>query len=171
MTESKIDLTNRLKREGRWEEASLLKDQKIKKFRDSGMKRPDAQDKAWEAMEVEFPPAEALEIPRENEPGSELTVEQIAGLSAGTLKEFSGDVAWTYANLETTEDFTEEPPSTGALALLKWARANQQDFFSKIVPKAIQIQEKQSGQDAEEDEIDREEVERIKKLFKMVRSQ
>ena len=56
MNESKIELTERLRREGRWAEASLFKDRKVKELRSQGVKRPQAADQAWEAMATEFPP-------------------------------------------------------------------------------------------------------------------
>ena len=42
MNESKIVLTERLRREGRWGEASRFKDEAVKDFRSNGMKRPAA---------------------------------------------------------------------------------------------------------------------------------
>ena len=59
----------------------------------------------------------------------------------------------------------ESAPSAGAVGLLAWARGNRNDFYGKILPKALQIQEKQSGYDAEEAEMERRELERIDKLF------
>ena len=41
MNESKIELTERLRREGRWPEASKFKDAAVKDFRDKGMKRQE----------------------------------------------------------------------------------------------------------------------------------
>ena len=56
MSESKIELTERLRREGRWAEASKFKDETVKKLREGGMKRSDANEKAWEEMAQAFPP-------------------------------------------------------------------------------------------------------------------
>lgn len=57
MNESKIVLTERLRREGRWGEASKFKDEALKELRAKGMKRDEASDAAWEAMEQAYPPA------------------------------------------------------------------------------------------------------------------
>lgn len=56
MTESKIELTERLRREGRWAEASRFKDVAIKEFRAKGTKRTEATEAAWEAMAKAYPP-------------------------------------------------------------------------------------------------------------------
>ena len=50
MPESKIVLTERLRREGRWDEASEFKDKSVAKFRADGLKRGEAAEAAWAAM-------------------------------------------------------------------------------------------------------------------------
>jgi hypothetical protein len=55
MNESKIDLTERLRREGRWAEASKYKDEVVKKLRASGLKRCEAGEQAWQEMAEAFP--------------------------------------------------------------------------------------------------------------------
>jgi hypothetical protein len=57
MQESRIEATDRLRREGRWQAASTFRDEKRREFRAAGMKRGEANEAAWEAMLVEFPPA------------------------------------------------------------------------------------------------------------------
>jgi hypothetical protein len=44
MTESKIVATDRLRKEGRWEEASLWRDNKRKQLRAEGKSKTDAND-------------------------------------------------------------------------------------------------------------------------------
>ncbi|MHB8953845.1 MAG: hypothetical protein ACYC4U_12820 [Pirellulaceae bacterium] len=56
MNESKIELTERLRREGRWAEASWFKDEIVKKLRAEGMKRREAGEQAWREMAKAFPP-------------------------------------------------------------------------------------------------------------------
>lgn len=56
MDESKIDVTERLRREGRWSEASKFKDETVKKLRAEGMKRPEAGEQARETMAKACPP-------------------------------------------------------------------------------------------------------------------
>ena len=59
MLESKINLTHRLERECRWDEASRFKDEHIAKLRAEGKNRKEAQQAAWEALEQQFSPLEA----------------------------------------------------------------------------------------------------------------
>ncbi|MFZ1935394.1 MAG: hypothetical protein WCB27_21525 [Thermoguttaceae bacterium] len=54
--ESKIELNDRLRREGRWNEAAVWKDAKIKELRATGMKRAEAKEEAWRLMAERFPP-------------------------------------------------------------------------------------------------------------------
>jgi hypothetical protein len=56
MKESKIELNDRLRREGRWNEAAVWKDAKIKELRATSMKRADAKEEAWRLMAERFPP-------------------------------------------------------------------------------------------------------------------
>ncbi len=56
MNESKIQLTERLRAEGRWPEASKFKDTALADFRAKGMKRDEAGVAAWEAMADAYPP-------------------------------------------------------------------------------------------------------------------
>lgn len=60
MNESKIALTERLRREGKWSAASKFKDDALRDFRAKGMKRDEASDAAWEAMEQAYPPTDAV---------------------------------------------------------------------------------------------------------------
>ena len=61
MNESKVDLMDRLRREGRWADASKLKDAALAEFRAKGMKRDEASEAAWDAMEKAYPPLAAAE--------------------------------------------------------------------------------------------------------------
>lgn len=54
--QSKIEATDRLRREGRWAEASLKRDEFRRQYRLEGAKRDDANERAWQAMCDAFPP-------------------------------------------------------------------------------------------------------------------
>lgn len=56
MAESKIELTERLRREGRWSEAMAWKDGKIKELRAAGKRKADAADEAWRLLAEKYPP-------------------------------------------------------------------------------------------------------------------
>ena len=141
MNESKIDLTDRLRRESRWPEAAQFKDSHARKLRDGGMKRGEANQAAWEAVEFQFPPIEIPE-PEVEEPASDFTPEQIAGLPPGSLKDFASDADWVYSHLEAADTNIEDAPSAGAVGLLIWARANKDSFYEKLMPKALSQLEK-----------------------------
>ncbi|NLF73890.1 MAG: hypothetical protein GX575_33190 [Candidatus Anammoximicrobium sp.] len=61
MNESKIELTERLRAEGRWAEASKYKDAALGDSRAKGMKRDEASEAAWDAMEKAYPPLAGAE--------------------------------------------------------------------------------------------------------------
>jgi len=58
MDGSKILLTERLRAEQRWPEASKRKDELVKSLRAEGMRRAKAAEAAWERIEAEYPPLE-----------------------------------------------------------------------------------------------------------------
>ena len=55
VTETKIAATHRLQKDGRWEEASEYRAEQRQKFRDEGLTKKEANEKAWEAMILKFP--------------------------------------------------------------------------------------------------------------------
>lgn len=140
MNESKIDLTNRLKKEGRWEEASLWKDKKIRKLRGASKKRPEAQALAWGEMAREFPP---IEIPREED----------VHLPSGSLKNFLEDATW--AHKSQLEDPDVGPaPSDRALGLLAWLQENEWSHDPEMAEDRAVIALKESLGFEEEDWLD-----------------
>jgi hypothetical protein len=56
MSESKIVATDRLRREGRWPEASIFRDNERQRLRAAGIPRKQANEQAWEAMTAAYPP-------------------------------------------------------------------------------------------------------------------
>ena len=65
MTESKINATHRLQRDGRWPAFSKRRAELRAKFRAEGMPRAEATEKAWEVGLVEFPPLDVKPLPCE----------------------------------------------------------------------------------------------------------
>ncbi len=106
MIESKIGLTERLRREGRWGEASKFKDDALSAFRAKGMKRDEASEAAWDAMEQAFPPMATLAETADTE------VEQSADMRVQGLSDIP----------------TEWPPLPGNASLqaeIRWCQANR----------------------------------------------
>jgi hypothetical protein len=151
MNESKIDATDRLRREGRWGEASKFKDETIKKLRKEGMKQQEARDGAWKAMQDKYPPSNT-EMVEESLLASDELWSDMANMSSST---FIDDSMWVYSRLDVAGVEPQDAPSAGAWALLQWARANKDKFFERILPRSLQLSEKfmvQSQMVAEEDE-------------------
>lgn len=70
MSDSKIELTERLRREGRWAEASRFKDDIVARLRAQGMRRAEAREDAWQRMAAAFSPL-AIAVPASDSDDSE----------------------------------------------------------------------------------------------------
>lgn len=148
LKESKIDLTDRLRREGRWAEASAFKDEVIREMRSFGHDRISAKEKGWEEMERLFPPLPPAveeegpeaeegseEFPAVDEEAVEAMLDRAdKGVSAVDL---FGDIRWVYSQLENKRVRPDQAPSAGAWSLLLWARKYQSRFFEQLLPKAL----------------------------------
>ncbi|MBN2579525.1 MAG: hypothetical protein JXB10_11080 [Pirellulales bacterium] len=152
MIESKIELTERLRREGRWAEASKFKDTALKEFRSKGMKKAEASEEAWSAMEKAYPP-----LPTPVEPEHRNDVSDAEGRTAvlvgssplpaswGEIPEsapFDAEVEWVHQNriLVVEERPSGKPmlhweraqspaPSHGARGLMEFAATNRKGFM------------------------------------------
>jgi hypothetical protein len=149
MTESKIDLTERLRREGRWSEASKFKDAKLAEFRANGMKRTEAAEAAWTAMADAYPPlAGAAPVARTPEATS-TDAPPIPWSDLPTEANFDDEVVWVHQQyiliVEETprgriihwDRATIRPPSTGACSLAQWAAENRTAFYKDLLPKTM----------------------------------
>jgi len=144
--ESKSSATDRLRHEGRWEEASEFKDTLIVNLRDYGMKGTDAREAAWEVMIEKYPPILAVEV---SESSSD---EQLPDIGDDALERFSNtshnltrDILWVYESLEDKRIQIEDAPSLGAWSLLRWARDYRNRFFEQLLPKALASKKDEIG--------------------------
>jgi|GEM_PF-1607722 len=159
MTESKITATDRLRREGRWEEASLWRDNKRKQLRAEGKSKTDANDASWQAMIDEFPPLPQEEVPSD-EPSAPMELLDID--CNDDRPDMSRDILWVYENLIQKSVNAEDAPSLGAWALLQWARMNRNRFFEQVLPKAKATEkEAAADRDRQEDEAQVEEIHKL----------
>ena len=101
MNESKIELTERLRREGRWAEAAKFKETARADFRAKGAKRAEAVEAAWEAMAEAYPA-----LPEAEAAAASISV-RVQGL---------GDIP---------ESWGELPSNTALQAELSWCQANR----------------------------------------------
>ena len=147
MKESKINLTHRLRREGRWDEASRFKDDWIAQLRSKGKPRKEAQQAAWEAMERRFPPQETAESASTVQEELDTELKELTDLASPS---FLADAGWVYQRLSVKGVKPEDAPSPGAWALLQWAKLNQNRFFEHVMPKVVSSKKKMAMEASEE---------------------
>jgi hypothetical protein len=148
--ESRIELTDRLRREGRWPEASKRKDEMVKLLRAEGMKRTEAAEEAWRRLAAEYPPLpHTTELEPEPDDDEELAVcvvgPNVLPSAWGDLPEsasFEVEVEWVHQNRvlvveERTggasrlhwEHARKPAPSYGAVNLMEFAATNRKGFM------------------------------------------
>jgi hypothetical protein len=123
MDESKIELTERLRRENRWDEAANFKETARADLRAKGMKRAEAAEAAWGAMAEAYPPlpvAEATAEPVSNDGGR---VRGLGDIPAdwGTLPanaSLQAEIGWVQSNRLVV---VEERPSGATVVHLNRA--------------------------------------------------
>jgi hypothetical protein len=140
MIESKIGATERLRREGRLEAASIFRDGKRRLLRDGGMSRKEAVEASWEAMLIEFTPlpeSTPSEPATSGDDGRNAAVIEEILLRPKTLSsDIISDVAWVYGHVGDDEVKPDAVPSLGAWSMWRWAKENRNEFFEGIWPKA-----------------------------------
>lgn len=149
MKESKIVVTERLRQEGRWGEASQYRDEVRRELRSQGKPRAEAADAAWDAMMAKYPALPPAE-PASQGPAPEAEALDLDGLVErleGNEPDLARDTLWAYENLENRKARPEDAPSVGAWSLLKWAREYRNRFFEQLVPKAMTARTKRVEED------------------------
>ena len=99
MEVSKIELTERLRRENRWAEGARFKDEMVRKFRSEGMTKAESAKAAWKALAEKYPPEAQTEAAAVNV--------RVAGL---------GDLP---------DDWPDLPANASLQAELNWVQANR----------------------------------------------
>ena len=99
--ETKIETTDRLRVEGLWDEASIYRNERCIQYRNSGMTKKEAGEKAWDDMWLKYPPpgVEPVEHPDIEMPEPE---EELVHIPAGDM-DVARDVAWTYEHIRDEE--------------------------------------------------------------------
>ena len=183
MTESKIELTERLRREGRWAEASRLKDTALADFRAKGMKRDEAAEAAWAAMAEAYPPLPVAEGPVDPAAGTPAAMTTdappIPWSDLPTEGDFDEEVRWVHQQyiliVEESprgrvihwERATKKPPSTGACSLARWAADNRTAFYKDLLPRTMSKASPNQEEEANlrEAEMRAEEIEAVLRKF------
>jgi hypothetical protein len=154
MEESKINITHRLQKDGRWDGASKFKDEFIAKSRSEGMNRAESRQAGWEAMEKKYPPlSNPLKTSQSDSPDPEFDM-KLRDQCDSTFTAVHKDILWAYNNFEVSDVSPNEAPSRGAWGLMMWGRENRDKFFSQIFSRVI-VNEKYIE---EEKENEREEI-------------
>jgi hypothetical protein len=186
VNESKIELTERLRREGRWEEASRFKDEVLRKLRSNGMGKAESKEDAWAEMAKAYPPlpapeGEAAPIANGAEPGPSRAPAASAGQTAaeesidvdallerigdGRPSDLVQDTLWVYENLANRRVKASDAPSCGAWALLEWARQYRNRFFEQVLPKAMVNKPAEGEAHEREERLQIEEIDGILEKF------
>jgi hypothetical protein len=159
MIESKIDATDRLRRESRWAEASVWRDEKRKQLRADGQTKADSNEASWDAMIKQFPPLPVSEMPD--------VIELVDIPPDDSQPDLARDTIWVYGHLNSKGAVAEDAPSSGAWCLLQWVRGGGRSldrFFSVMLPKAMAVWEKRPTP-VEEEQVDSEAVKRMLELY------
>lgn len=162
MNESRIVATERLRREGRWNEASSFRDDERRRLRSEGRSRADAIELSWRSMLAKFPAVENVQHDDGMAAGRDER-SLIVRLSAEAAPDLVRDAFWVYGNLDNKMADPEEAPTLGAWSMLCWARGNRNRFFEHMLPKAIAFWSKARGAatNAQEGVCQRDEIERM----------
>lgn len=134
--ESMSVATDRLRQEGRWNEASLFKDQAIKRLRAEGRTKGDAKELAWDEMLAKFPPLPAPK-PKADPLSLDGVDRELLDRLAATESDWDTDVRWVYANFRHPAPRIDTAPSLAAWGLLGFARSEPAKFFGQLLPPVL----------------------------------
>ena len=136
MQESKIAITERLRADGRWQEASIYKDQVVKQLRAEGKPAKEARELAWCEMANKYPVEMTASTQTKASDFEGMDSKQITKLADAPLDP-AADVLWCYRHVENPIVKVTDAPSLGAWGLLKYARTNRQRFYEHLLPTAL----------------------------------
>ncbi|MBM4091753.1 MAG: hypothetical protein FJ276_20350 [Planctomycetes bacterium] len=148
--ESRIQATDRLRLEGRWDAACRFRDETKRRLQAEGQTRKEANEQAWQAMIAEFPPLpadEPLDYADDDLPADD-----------GSTLDLARDAGWVYANLVNKVARPHDAPSRGAWGLLTWARQNRNRFYECLLPRFASRPTEQEPQDELESPTTVEEI-------------
>ncbi len=163
MDESKIEMTERLRAEGRWGEASRYKDETLRRLRAEGMKKAEAAELAWQRMAEKYPPHSPPAAWEEVVPADE-DIDDLVERIGDQRPDLVRDTLWAYEHLADRRAMPNDAPSAGAWALLAWARQYRNRFFEMVLPKAMNARS-QDDEDAENIRRERMQLDEIRALL------
>lgn len=144
-----------MKREGRLEEFNTRREELRAELKEKGVKRKDANHKAWQQAIAEFPPLPEPASEEEEETESSDVQPEFDEYAQPPPPPYDGcDIMWAFFRVDYVKTVKEEDaPNPGAWFLLKWARRDLRDFAHSILPKAYAAYEKR--EDAKQREAER----------------
>jgi len=185
MNESKIELTERLRAEGRWAEAARFKEVARADFRAKGMKRAEAVEAAWEAMAEAFQPLSVAEGPADPDvPEAAATdAAPIPWRDLPTVADFADEVRWVHQQyIRIVEEAPRgrvihwdrasvKPPSTGACSLARWAAENRTAFYKDMLPKIMAKVDDQAEKEEANVRRERMQIDEIRGVLREMNNQ
>ncbi len=152
MRESKAELTDRLRREGRWEAFKKRREE----LKIGGMAASDA----WDVVAVEFPPPVAPTLAKGAPP---VDLRALKGKPAVSVVQAA---AWAFEHLDDDWITPADAPSSGAWSMREWARSSmvaRSEFYRTFVAKLVMPPQEAARQG--QDERDAHDRDLEKRLF------
>lgn len=137
MAETKVQLTDRLRREARWDDAAKFRDEARRSSRKGGMSRADANEESWRLMAEKFP---AL-TPGTSNKLTETLTEPVEPPFPTDLPpsdgDFVADLSWAFKTIG--DDVGPHDASNGSAWLLRvWGRSKgEHDKFFAMAAKLL----------------------------------
>lgn len=166
--ESKSDVMHQLQAQGLWDEASVYRTERRIQYRNAGLTKKEAGDKAWDDMRLKYPPpgVDPVEPPdieiAEPDPEPEEDIVHIAA-TKGSMN-VARDVEWAYNNLNDKHVRADQAPSAGAWNMLIYGREARHKFIELV---ARYDSQKQKEQKKEAEEYGKDTADHIKALQKL----
>jgi len=166
----KTQLMDRLRREGRWADATAYRDSQRQRLRDEGVPKAVARERAWELMAAEFPelpPAceTVASISQGDDMPDDAADELVERFSDDDEGDIAGAIAWVARYLSVSPGWVaENATSLLAVQIHAWARDDRRTFFQHLLPRALAAQEK-AEERLEDEAADLAQAEECGKLF------
>ena len=138
MRESKAELTDRLRREGRWDE--------FKKRREELKAGGVPADQAWEQAATEFPPPVAAGSPS---PSHSLTREEVRALMDLPPVHSREAITWAFDMIDVDCVEPSDAPSLRAWTMRSWARSSsacRMEFMRQVFPLILEAMDYEDEQ-------------------------
>ena len=127
MSESKIVATDRLRQEGRWEKASLWRDEKRKQLREDEQTKAGSNDASWDAMLKQFPPLPQSDHGQNGSSSTDgLELVDVGPDDYESQPDLVRDTFWVYENLARKGVEAGDAPPSNPICGYRRQAANDQ---------------------------------------------